>query len=105
MSGAKIFLTPVPGNALTFDVTVRDGRGESRHLVTIKPDEAKLWSEFGAEPSDCVGAAMRFLIDREPKESILAAFDMSIVRRYFLEFDDVFPSYLALLRDESPDRA
>ncbi len=105
MGGPKIFLTPVPENALTFDVIVRDRRGESRHRVTIKPDEAKRWSELGAEPSHCVGAAMRFLIDREPKESILTAFDMSIVRRYFPEFDDVFPSYLALLGDESPDGA
>jgi hypothetical protein len=38
---------------------------------------------------------MRFLLDREPKESILAAFDMRVIRRYFPEFDDAFPGYLA----------
>jgi hypothetical protein len=43
---------------------------------------------------------MRFLIDREPKESILSAFDMRVVRRYFPEFDDAFPDYLAGLGGE-----
>ena len=38
---------------------------------------------------------MRFLLDREPKESILGAFDMGVIRRYFPEFDDALPGYLA----------
>ena len=37
---------------------------------------------------------MRFLLDREPKESIMNAFDIGVVRRYFSEFDDAFPAYL-----------
>jgi hypothetical protein len=43
---------------------------------------------------------MRFLLDRESKESILSAFDMHVVRRYFPEFDDAFPGYLARLDGE-----
>ena len=43
---------------------------------------------------------MRFLLDREPKESILSAFDMRVVQRYFPEFEDAFPGYLARLGDE-----
>ena len=38
---------------------------------------------------------MRFLLDREPKESILGAFDIRVIRRYFPDFDDAFPGYLA----------
>jgi len=37
---------------------------------------------------------MRFLLDREPKESILGAFDTRVIRRYFPEFDETFPGYL-----------
>jgi hypothetical protein len=95
MSDITISVTPAAAKTLTFDVVVRDARGESRHCVTIEADEAKRWAKLGAEPSDCVEAAMRFLIDREPKESILSAFDMRVIRRYFPEFDDVFPGYLA----------
>ncbi len=94
MSGVSISVTPDPARALTFDVVVRDRLGQSRHRVTIDPDEIQRWAKLGADPSRCVEAAMRFLLDREPKESILSAFDMSVIRRYFPEFDDAFPSYL-----------
>jgi hypothetical protein len=43
---------------------------------------------------------MRFLLDRESKESILNAFDMNVVRCYFPEFDAAFPGYLARLGGE-----
>ena len=101
MSEPSVSVTSDPsGGGLVFDVIVRDPRGESRHWVTIQADEARRWAKFGAEPSDCVEAAMRFLIDREPKESILSAFDMRVVRRYFPEFDDALPGYLARLSHE-----
>ena len=93
MTSPAISVRLDPAHALTFDVVVRDGRGESRHRVTMQADEARRW----AEPSRCVEAAMWFLLDREPKESILSAFDMRVIRRYFPEFDDAFPGYLARL--------
>jgi hypothetical protein len=52
-------------------------------------------AKLGAKPSRCVEAAMMFLLDREPKEAILSAFDMRVVRRYFPDFDEAFPDYLA----------
>ena len=100
MSEPSVSVTPCPGSGFTFDVIVRDARGESRHRVTIEADEAERWAKLGAEPSRCVEAVMRFLLDREPKESILSAFDTSVVRRYFPEFDDAFPGYLARLGGE-----
>jgi hypothetical protein len=95
MSDTAISVTPAAAGTLTFDVVVRDARGESRHHVTIEADEAERWAKLGAVPCACVKAAMQFLLDREPKESILSAFDMRVIRRYFPEFDDVFPAYLA----------
>jgi hypothetical protein len=95
MSKPSVSVSPDPGGQLVFDVIVRDTRGESRHRVTMQADEAERSAKLGAEPSRCVEAVMRFLLDREPKESILSAFDMRVVRRYFPEFDDAFPGYLA----------
>jgi hypothetical protein len=95
MNDIAISVTPAAAAALTFDVVVRDARGESRHRVTIEADEVERWAKLGAEPSDCVKAAMRFLVDREPKESILSAFDIRVIRRYFPQFDNMFPVYLA----------
>ncbi len=66
----------------------------------MQADEARRWAKLGAEPSHCVEAVMRFLLDREPKESILSAFDMRVVRRYFPEFGDAFPGYLIRIAGE-----
>jgi hypothetical protein len=93
MSRSAISILADPHQALTFDVVVRDASGESRHRITMQADDAARWAKLGAEPTDCVEAAMRFLLDREPKESILGAFDMRVIRRYFPEFDDAFPGY------------
>ena len=95
MSDLAISVIPVPAGPLTFDVVVRDARGESRHRVTISAEDATRWAKLGADPSHCVEAAMRFLTDREPKEAILSAFDIRVIRRYFPDFDDAFPGYLA----------
>ena len=105
MSAPSVTVTPCPGSGFTFDVIVRDLRGESRHRVTIEANEAERWAKLGAEPSRCAEAVMRFLLDREPKESILSAFDMRVVRRYFPEFDEAFPRYLARLGGEPGRRA
>ena len=105
MSEPSISVTPHPNGELIFDVIVRDTRGESRHRVTMEANEAQRWAKLGAEPSRCVEAVMRFLLDREPKESILGAFDTNVVRRYFPGFDDAFPDYLARLGGERGRRA
>ena len=103
MSQPSISVTARPEDGLTFDAIVRDAGGESRHRVTIQADEARRWAELGVEPARAVQAVMRFLLDREPKESIMSAFDTNVVRRYFLEFDDALPGYLARLGGE-PER-
>ncbi len=46
-------------------------------------------------PDRCIEAAFRFLLDREPKESILARFDVSVISRYFPEFARELSGYFA----------
>ena len=79
----------------TFDVEVREGRGSSRHTVTM--DDAtfgRLAGTSGATPEELVHAVFTFLLEREPKESILSRFDVTIVSRYFPEFEREIGSYL-----------
>lgn len=82
------------GEPQQFAVTVRDGSGESRHAVTIAAaDRDRLTAgEYTAE--QVLDAAFRFLLDREPKEAILARFDVSVIGRYFPEFERDLPRYL-----------
>ena len=48
-----------------------------------------------APPEHCVKAAFRFLLDREPKEAILSRFDVSVISRYFPDFETKLPRYIA----------
>jgi hypothetical protein len=95
MSNLAISVSRDPARALAFDVVVRDTLSASRHRVTMSTEDAVRFAKLGADPPRAVEAAMRFLIDREPKEAILSAFDIRVIRRYFPEFDDAFPGYLA----------
>jgi hypothetical protein len=97
MSDLAISVTPDPDRVLAFDVAIRDARSESRHRVTISAEDAARLAKFGTDPAGCVEAAMRFLTDREPKEAILSAFDIAVIRHYFPEFDDALPGYLSSL--------
>ncbi len=81
------------GDPLAFDVVVREGKGETRHQVTASRKTcARLAGEHTAE--HLIEAAFRFLLDREPKESILGRFDLTVISRYFPEFERELPKYL-----------
>jgi hypothetical protein len=78
---------------LTFDVSVKEPDGETQHRITLsRADRERLGARM--EPETLVHAAFRFLLDREPKESILARFDLSVIQRYFPEFETELASYL-----------
>jgi hypothetical protein len=81
------------GDLSAFDVVLREGASETRHRITLTaPDAARL--SGGAAEEKLVEAAFRFLLDREPKESILSHFDLSVISRYFPEFEQRLPDYL-----------
>jgi len=91
----RIDVIPEFQDPLAFDVLVHEGKSQSRHRVTLSSAEAARFSF--APPARVVEASMKFLLDREPKESILDAFDIGVIRRYFPEYDRVMPDYLASL--------
>src|SRR5205807_9308900 len=82
------------GDPLQFDVVVRAGAGESRHRTTMAQATWQQLTGGKHTPERCVEAAFCFLLDREPKESILARFDVTVIARYFPEFERELPRYL-----------
>lgn len=83
------------GDPLGFEVIVRVGSGETRHRVTLARDACKRLAMGRHTPEQCVTAAFQFLLDREPKESILSHFDITVIPRYFPEFERELPRYLS----------
>jgi hypothetical protein len=83
------------GDPFCFEVVVREGAGATRHEVTMRQAEFEKLAAHTSTPERCIEAAFRFLLDREPKEAILARFDITLIANYFPEFPREFPSYLA----------
>jgi hypothetical protein len=83
------------GDPLDFEVVIREGRGETRHHVTMSRETRNQLTAGKHTPERCVEAAFRFLLDREPKESILGHFDITVISRYFPEFNRELPRYLS----------
>jgi hypothetical protein len=80
---------------LEFEVLVREGRGETRHHVTMSREMCERLTAGKHTPERCLEAAFRFLLDREPKESILGQFDVKVISSYFPEFERELARYLS----------
>jgi hypothetical protein len=80
-----------------FDVVVSEGKAETRHHVTMSREMCERLTAGKHTPERCLEAAFLFLLDREPKESILRRFDVTEISRYFPEFEREMPRYLSQL--------
>jgi hypothetical protein len=76
-----------------YQVTVTEHGSTSGHEVTVGPEELALLGE-GRSADQLVEASFRFLLDREPKESIMAKFDLSVINRFFPEYRQRIGDYL-----------
>lgn len=89
---------------MQFEVVVRDASGETHHQVIMSQTDFERLGGGRASPEECVHAAFTFLLDREPKESILRRFNVSVIETYFPEFDSEFFRYLNAVPDDQSGR-
>jgi len=66
-------------------VTVDEGRSSTTHTVTVWPSDIDRYAPH-ADPEDLLRASFEFLLEREPKESILRSFELPVIERYFPEY-------------------
>ena len=67
-------------------VEVSDATGTSHHVVRLSAKDFEQWSR-GRSAEELVTDSFRFLLEREPKQSILSEFDLGVIRRYFPDYD------------------
>ena len=72
---------------LEFLVRVREAGSESTHRVTVKQADYDRLTGGKIEPEELVKRSFEFLLQREPKESILGRFDLFVISRYFPEYE------------------
>ena len=89
MTVAEIDVQPAgEGSGEThFTVTVREGDSTSTHRVTVTDGDYRRLGERFETYQDFVRACFEFLLEREPKDSILPSFDVAEISNYFPEFE------------------
>jgi uncharacterized lipoprotein len=70
-----------------FRVRVIEGRTQTEHVVTMNASDYERISGKKVDPVELVRRAFEFLLLRERKEQILAQFDLTVISRYFAEFE------------------
>ncbi len=78
-----------------YRVTIIEGDGRTSHTVTAEPDYAAELTAGNATTEDLLRHSFEFLLEREPKESILRRFDLSLIGHYFPEYEREIRSRLA----------
>jgi hypothetical protein len=68
------------------EVAVVDGGASTHHTVEVSAAELDRWGR-GRSAEELVRDSFRFLLDREPKESILREFKLSVITRYFPDYE------------------
>jgi len=73
---------------VAFVVTIADGEGQTTHRVTVPAGFAVRLGGAAGSTDELVRLSFEFLLEREPKESILREFDITLIARYFPEYED-----------------
>ena len=68
-------------------VTVIEGASRTSHTVTAEPDYAAELTAGNATTEDLLRRSFEFLLEREPKESILRRFDLPLIGHYFPDYE------------------
>jgi hypothetical protein len=82
---AKIEVEKV--DASHFRVRVTEAGSESFHKVTLDPNDYARLAGGTVESQELIRKSFEFLLEREPKESILSRFDLCVISRYFPEYE------------------
>jgi hypothetical protein len=70
-----------------FRIRVIEAGSETTHDVTVSPNDYTRLTSGKTEPEELVRRSFEFLLEREPKESILTRFDLSVIGRHFPEYE------------------
>lgn len=88
MSDPQITVVCEPSNGgWTCRVTVGGAGAPTTHDVTVSVGELERLAPGASDPVDLVKRSFAFLLDREPKTSILRRFDLPVIRRYFPDYE------------------
>ncbi|MEA2537630.1 MAG: hypothetical protein QOF11_1864 [Chloroflexota bacterium] len=68
-------------------VRVVEANSATSHRVSVATADLERLDPGAADPTDLVRRSFEFLLEREPKESILRTFDLMVIGRYFPDWE------------------
>jgi hypothetical protein len=68
-------------------VTVAGPGAPTTHDVTVLASDLERLAPGDSDPVDLVARSFAFLLEREPKTSILRRFDLTVIGTYFPEWE------------------
>lgn len=71
-----------------YGVQVTDGDATTSHRVTVPTELLDRWNLDGVDEETVVRESFAFLLEREPASSIMSEFSLSVIPRYFPEYDE-----------------
>lgn len=71
----------------TFRVTVSERTSQTSHRVTMTRNTYQRLTSEVCTPEELVRRSFEFLLEREPKESILREFEITVISRYFPDYE------------------
>ena len=66
---------------------VGDDRTATHHDVEVTTGDLARLAPGATDPTDLVRRSFVFLLEREPKEAILRTFDITVIGRYFPDWE------------------
>ena len=85
-------LAEAAGEDWLCEVSVDHAGRHRRHAVTVRRADLERWAG-GTEREDVESLVKRsfdFLLERESSTAILAKFELSVIQRYFSDYDSTF---------------
>lgn len=70
-----------------FRVRVIEGASQSSHRVTLTPQVLQRLTDGKTSAQDLLRRSFEFLLEHEPKESILGQFKLEVIGHYFPQFE------------------
>ncbi len=93
MANIVVQATESNDEVLNFKVEVIEGESKTNHKVELQRDQYLSITDGKVTPEELIQCSFEFLLEREPKESILSSFNISVISRYFPEYEREIINY------------
>jgi len=76
-----------------FLVAVVERDTKTEHEVTLDEEYYQILTDGEMTKEELIKRSFEFLLEREPKESILSKFDLKIIKNYFPEYEEKIKNF------------